>query len=223
MKATLLLSIFFLISCASGPERKIASVETPIIFGEVDTKHSHVRLFPTSTGQPELHHFFLELRNAKKDLVDVALEDMNLREFNKKKNTLIRRISLGRYEIEVNKDHLEFNTLKFLVQRKTIKHKFVPFRKPIRTHSAIVFVINEHHRIKARLILKDKLDSEVEVEGKPEVIFEGLAEVSVPKMVKTGLWEFDIAYPEVNQIIYLSVRANGVLLDRLYRFQHVEK
>jgi hypothetical protein len=42
-------------------------------------------------------------------------------------------------------------------------------------------------------------------------------------MVKEGVWEFTISYPGVNQILYVTLKANGVELERLFRFQHVEK
>jgi hypothetical protein len=52
---------------------------------------------------------------------------------------------------------------------------------------------------------------------------DGVEELSVPQMVTSGVWEVIVTYPDMNQILHLSVRANGVLLERIFRFQHVEK
>jgi hypothetical protein len=74
-----------------------------------------------------------------------------------------------------------------------------------------------------RLTLRDRRNLPVEMQQSPEIILEGIGEVSGLKMVKAGVWEFTISYPEVNQILYVSLRANGVKIERLFRFQHVEK
>jgi len=222
MKLAILLPLFFLISCASGPpERNIASEEF-VVLGEANTQLSIVKFF-SDAGHPDIHHFYLELRNTKKELVDVELKEIEAREAKKKLNTYIRRISLGKYEIEIDKENLNFNKLKFLIQTKALKHKLVGLAKPVQKNSSMVIVSNEHHRLKMRLTLKDKNSTAVDVKQDPEIIFTGLGEASTPKMVKKGVWEFEIIYPEDNQIIYLSVRANGVLLDQVFRFQYVEK
>ncbi|MBA2403776.1 MAG: hypothetical protein H0V66_03315 [Bdellovibrionales bacterium] len=222
MRICLISALIFLLSCASVPERHIAS-EEPITFGEVDANPSVVKLFPTHSGHPDLHHFFLELKNSKQKLIDVELKDIVLEEANRVQTTHIRRISLGRYEIEINKDNIDFKTLKFLVQKKLIKHQLVPLKKPVRKHSSVVILTNEDNHLTARLGLKDKNGASVDLQANPEIILEGLGEVSELKMIKSGVWEFVISYPEDNQVFYISVRANGVLVERLFRFQHVEK
>jgi len=221
MRLALLLSLFFVMSCASGPARDVASTQA-ISFGEVDAKRSSIKLF-SGTGHPDLHHFYLEFRNTQKALVDVELQDIAVKEGKKILTSHVRRISLGRYEVEIDKENLNFHSLKFFVKKKTLKHQLVSFKKPVQKNSSIVIVSNEFYRLKARLTLKDKDDSLVVVQHEPDIIFMGMGEISIPKMVKNGVWEFEIAYPDENQIIYLSVRANGVLLEKLFRFQHVEK
>lgn len=222
MRLAILLPLFFLISCASGlPERNIASDEF-VILGEADSKLSIVKFF-SDAGHPDVHHFYLELRNSHKELVDVDLKDIVTKEGKKKLNSYIRRISLGRYEIEVDQANLNFNKLKFVIQAQTLKHKLVGLQKPNQKHSSITIVSNENHRLKLRLTLKDKNGSVVDVQQGPEIIFSGQGEASLPKKIKSGVWEFEITYSEDNQLFYLSVRANGVQLDKLFRFQYVEK
>jgi hypothetical protein len=221
MKLVLLLPLFFLISCASGPERDIASDEI-IVLGEVDGQISKVKMY-SSSGHPDLHHFYLELRNSSRELVDVELRDIRIKEGRKHLSTLVRRISLGRYEIEVDQQDLNFKALKFSIQDKPLKHRLVRLKKPVRENSSIVVILNENNRLKGQLILKDKNGAVFDVPHSPEIIFVGRGEASVPVKLKTGVWEFEITYPEDNQILYLSVRANGVLLEKLFRYQHVEK
>ena len=191
-------------------------------FGDVDIKSSQVKMYSNS-GHPDLHHFYLELRNSHKELVDVELRDIVIKEGKKIPSTYIRRISLGRYEIEIDKQDLSFKSLKFAIQTKTLKHQLVRLKKPVLEYSSISILSNEHHLMKARLILKDKKGSGIQVQHEPEIIFTGIGEVSPIKMIKKGVWEFEISYIDANQIMYLSVRANGVLLEKLLRYQHVEK
>lgn len=154
-------------------------------------------------------------------MIDVELADISIKNNDKVVTSHIRRISRGRYEVEVGKG--KFKGLKFLVQNKSIKHELVIFKNPIRNKSSLVIISDENYCMKARLILKDKNDAALEVQQPPEIIFMGLGSVTEPVMVETGVWEFDIEYPEENQIIYISARVNGVLLEKLLRFQHVEK
>ncbi len=221
MRVALLLPLFFLISCASGPERNIASTEI-IIYGDVDSSLSSVKPFP-DTGHPDIHHFYLELRNSKKKLIDVELREIVIKEDKKILTSHLRRISLGRYEVEIDKENLDIKNLKFAVQKKSVKHKLLSFKKPVQMHSSMVILSNEAHRLTIRLTLKDKNASLVQVQILPDVVFMGSGDLSTPKMVKTGIWEFHLDYPDENQIFYLSVRANGVLLEKLLRYQHVEK
>ena len=222
MRLAILLPLFFLFSCASGPpERNIASDDL-VVIGEADSKLSIVKFF-SDAGHPDIHHFYLELRSSDKKLTDVDLKDIQIKVGKTKLNSYIRRISLGRYEIEVDHENLDFNKLKFLIQSQTLKHKLEVLQKPVKKHSSIKIISNENHRLKVRLTLKDKNSKLVEVKQVPDIIFSGLGEASALQKIKKGVWEFEISYPEDNQILYLSVRANGVSLDKLFRFQYVEK
>jgi hypothetical protein len=220
MRIILLLSLISFISCALRPGRNIASV-TPIVFAEIEAKECLVKMFPREVGRPNILQFYLELRNITKDLVDVELKEILVKDNKKILSGHIRRISKGRYEVEVRKS--KFKALKFLVQNHSIKHQVVIYKNAVRKKSSIVILSDENYRMKARLILKDKNDAALEVQRDPEIIFMGLGSVTQPVMIETGVWEFDIEYPEENQIIYISARVNGVLLERLLRFQHVEK
>jgi len=222
MRNLLLLTLFFVFSCAFAPERKIASIEV-IAFGNINADHSLVQLFPNRIDHPDLDHFYLELRDSNKALVDVDLGDIALKVNKQIPSTYIRRISIGRYEVEVS-DHIShFKNLKFVVQNKIIKHAIVNKQKPTKTYSSIIVISDNNYKMNLRLTLKDEKDSLVKVDAAPDIILNGDGNISMPQMVKSGIWEIEVSYPEMNQIMYFSIRANGVLLEKLLRYQHIEK
>jgi hypothetical protein len=222
MRTVLLLSLFLLTACASRPDRFIASSE-PVAIAEIDAKRSMVKLFTSDSGQPDLNYFYFELRDSKKALVDVELKDIVIQESEINLHTRVRRISLGRYEAAVEKDLSDMTKVKFLIQNKKLAHKLVNLQKPNKKQSTLVLLSDSNNDLSLRLTLRDRRNLPVEMQQSPEIILEGIGEVSGLKMVKAGVWEFTISYPEVNQILYVSLRANGVKIERLFRFQHVEK
>lgn len=222
MRISLLLPLFFLIACAHAPERNIASFEV-IAFGEVDPAKSVVQLFPNLSGHPDLHHFYLELRNSNNKLVDIELSEISLKLEKRYPSIYIKRISLGRYQMEVS-DHIPtYKKLKFVVQNKIINHSIVKKQKPVKSNSKIKLVSNANHKLKFHVYLKDENNSAVMLDMYPDVILEGMGEFTKPQKLKDGGWEIVISYPELNQVLYISIRANGVLLEKLYRYQHIEK
>lgn len=222
MRDLVLILIFFVSSCAFAPKRNIASVEV-ITFGSIDSKHSIVRLFPNRTGHPDLHHFYLELRDLNKKLIDVDLGDIALNVSSKIPSIYIRRISIGRYEIQVSEYVPNLKKLNFKIQNKILKLNLLNEQKPSQTNSSITVISNDQNILKLRLTLRDEKNSLVKLDFSPDIIFEGTGTVSMPQMVKQGIWELEVSYPEMNQIMYFSIRANGALLERLLRHQHIEK
>ncbi len=222
MRPFFLLTLFFLISCASGPERKIASVH-PIKTGIIAAKSCSIKLFLNNSGHPDIHQFYLELRDKKNVPVDVEFKDIIIKENQKILTTHVRRLSLGRYEVELQKDDSDLGRLKFLVQGKKVSHKFTNLLQPHAKKSQVILVSDSDYRLKLRIHLRDHKNRAVELALPPEFIMDGVEELSAPQMVTTGVWEVIATYPDMNQILHLSVRANGVLLERIFRFQHVEK
>jgi len=222
MRNFLLILQLFAFSCAFMPERKIASIEV-ISFGSIDSQHSSVRLFPSRGGHPDLHFFHLELRDSHKKLTDVALEDIALKVSSKIPSIYIRRISKGKYEIQLADYVSNLKKITFKVQSKTIKTDFQFIQKPSNSNSSMRIVSNNQNILKLTLTLKDEKNSPIKLDATPDVIFEGTGTISMPQMVKLGVWELEVSYPEMNQIMYFSIRANGVLLERLLRYQHIEK
>ncbi len=222
MRNWFLFSLFLVFACAHAPERSIASLDE-IKFGFIDPAQSIVRLFPNTSGHPDLHHFYLELRDSNKLLVDVALSDIVLKIEKKNPSIYIKRISLGRYELEVS-DHIShFKKLKFVVQNRSVKHAIVKRQKPAKSHSKVTVISNAENKLKLHISLKDEKNVAVILDMSPDIILDGLGHLSMPQKVKDGVWEIVIDYPEMNQILYISVRANGVMLEKLLRYQHIEK
>jgi hypothetical protein len=84
-------------------------------------------------------------------------------------------------------------------------------------------VANPEYSLWLELNLKDLKGHPLDLNYLPEVIIEGEAVISDIRRIKKGTWHIHLSYPDDNLILYFSVRANGVKLERLLRFQHVEK
>jgi hypothetical protein len=82
---------------------------------------------------------------------------------------------------------------------------------------------NHNHELTLELSLKDKNGKVVEMIQMPDIMIEGNGTISDLSLVRKGVWRFQVNYSEDNQIMYFSVRGNGVYLERLQRFQHIEK
>jgi hypothetical protein len=57
----------------------------------------------------------------------------------------------------------------------------------------------------------------------PDIILEGIGEISGLEYRGPGIWQFHLKFPEIDQIMYISVRQQGVLLERIFRYHHLEK
>lgn len=222
MKLLLFLILFLLVSCASRPERHIASQEV-VELGEVNASKSLLRLYPPENSEQVQHYFYLELKNNTGRLVDVDAGDISVGNRAGSTNFGVLRLGKGKYQIEVNEEFNELSHLMFSVQGKTLKNNLVLLPPPSQKKSQIMILSNQRHELKLRLLLKDKQGKAAEMAQAPEIIFEGHGEVTEPRMVEKGVWEFSVIYPELNQIFYISVRGNGAHLRRILRHQHVEK
>jgi hypothetical protein len=222
MKNILFLSFILFSSCASYREQNNPSA-APIVLGQVDPKLSSVKLFSNDQEDSDDLHFYVELRSAPKTLVDVNPKDIVIKKSKTILTADVQRLSIGKYKVTVKNEEQNLKSLKFSVKKKYLKHQLVTLKKPTRKNSSFKLVSNLDGRLKLRLTLKDKHGSMVELQHLPEIILEGLCEVSQIKIVKPGVWDVEIVYPEENQILYLSVRASGVQIERFFRYQHIEK
>jgi hypothetical protein len=216
-------TLFFLfLACAELPVRLPASyvTERP---GLVDPEQSLVRSFPKDYEQGSDQSFYLELKDSQKQFVDSALGDIAVISSKTEINFSIHRLGRGRYEVKVINKNIDLKKLKFMVQKKAIRHTLQELPSPSKKNSQLKIISLENHEIVVELILKDRQGKMLDLALFPELLIEGEASVNHIKSMQKGIWHFRITYPDYNQIFYFSVRANGVKLERLLRFQHIEK
>lgn len=223
-----LLFLFFLCSCATEEVviRKIASQKT-VRPGLVEPAKSLIQLFPAIAESDGIrYYFYLQLKNKSDTFVDCDLSDLYLKNSNGD-NIPFRyeRVLEGRYYLIVDKTaEIMSGQMDVFLKGKSIKKQFqFDFKQASRDHSKISLVKAGQHQIKFRLQLGDKKNQPVEIPAEPEIIIDGQGVIEDLKHVKEGIWEFTLVYPEQNQIMYFSVRAHDVYLEKLFRYQHVEK
>lgn len=222
MRVLLLSVLIFGLSCASDPQRHISSIE-PIVEGKIDQRQSEISSFPSDQENPSSLFFYMDLKNSKKRPVDISLDDIKVSEAGESIEAKVRRLSLGRYEIEIFENIENLKELVFSVQDKTLKHKVRPIQRPSKSKTKFVIISNKNHELVVQLFLQDKRGNFVDLQFSPEIMIEGAGTLNDLMMVKKGLWQFRVTFSEDNHILYFSVRANGVYLERLLRFQHLEK
>lgn len=222
MRVLLLSVLIFGLSCASDPQRHISSIE-PIVEGKIDQRQSEISSFPSDQENPSSLFFYMDLKNSKKRPVDISLDDIKVSEAGESIEAKVRRLSLGRYEIEIFENIENLKELVFSVQDKTLKHKVRPIQRPSKSKTKFVIISNKNHELVVQLFLQDKRGNFVDLQFSPEIMIEGAGTLNDLMMVKKGLWQFRVTFSEDDHILYFSVRANGVYLDRLLRFQHLEK
>jgi hypothetical protein len=218
MRAFFILVLLTLVSCSSHMGRVPTSTENPIILGNISLDHTLLSKYPSANEQV----FYLELRSSERTLVDVDSKDVKLLYQGKIVKITLQRLGQGRYTLEPIKPLDDVSKGVFKVQKKTLKNTLISLKKPSRL-SHIKLVSNENYLLRLELTLLDKKGKPLISGQVPDIILEGLGEISELESRGNGVWGFKVKYPEENQVFYLSVRAHGVLLERLLRHQHVEK
>lgn len=227
-----ILLILLSFSCASQkPERKIASIpkinKAFKVPGIMDRQKSLVQIFPAVAADSGIWYFFyIQLKDSKGHFVDCDPSDLSLKTTKGKEIPFkYERLFTGRYYLTIEKT-VEFNSgqLDFFIKGKPLNEQFqLSMRQPDRTKSTIKILRNEHNEITFQLRLNDSSNAPVDTPDRPEILLEGLGSVENVKHISEGVWEFSVIYPEENQIMYFSIRAQGVYLGKLFRYQHVEK
>jgi len=202
-------------------DQKIAST------AELDLKGTTLKVFPpVLEGNYFRFHFFFETRDVHNQLTDFKVDDLRI--FTDRKKLIkfeVQKVSLGKYYLNfrhtINNSELG---LSFFLKNQLI-HKIPNF--------SLSLVDNSKSWIKAygliqdgvrlRLFLSNDKGNLIKPLVPPEIIVSGEAEITDFKETDQGLWEFNLLYPNYNQIIYLSVRTQGSFIGQIYRFQHIEK
>lgn len=217
--------LFILSACASPkPVRKVASNPGPSIY---DSSKSQVQIYPAVSLDGKIwYYFYVEVKNTsgRHMYLDPAEIDVKTRK-GKKIPFKIEQVLGGRFYLTLEKTpEISSSELDVFVKGRPLKEQFkLHIRYPDKMNSRITVVKKDSNKTTFRLYLADKDKRPVELPEKPEIILEGMADIEDLKHVSEGTWEFSLIYPNENQIFYFSVRAMGVYLSNLYRYQHVEK
>lgn len=224
MRIGLFLLFTFLVSCAEVPQRRMPAAESVIQLGEVSRSHSSVQLFPSAENDSLTYYFYLQLKDSKSQFVDVSPSEISLKSKSKKPVKFkLERILNGRYYVIIDKSE-HAKSVDFFVQKQLLKEKVnLNIRRPNRKYSSISINSKDDGKITFQLRLADKSNRPVLLLDQPEIVLEGQGEVEDLKHIQEGIWQFTVIYPEDNQIMYFSVRAQGVYLVNLLRYQHIEK
>jgi hypothetical protein len=230
MRIGLILLLLLSVSCATKKvvvERKMAAiskVEKPAVF---DPKQSWVNIFPAVVESDGLWYFFyVQLKDTEGKYIDCDPSEIALKTTSGKDIAFgFQRSFVGRYYLTLEKTALITSAeMDFFVKGKALKEQFkLNLGHPDKAHTKITILKHEQNKITFRLRLADKANQPVDLPEHPEVLMDGQGSIEDMKHVKEGVWEFSLIYPEENQIMYFSVRAQGVYLSNIFRYQHVEK
>jgi hypothetical protein len=214
MKYLLVFALFFVVACSQGPVRKIASNSRPTSF-EVDAQKSSAYLIKRK-------HFLIQVKNSLSQNIEINFNDVKVKNPQGKDIPFeLERVGAGKYYVLPLSNQKE---LQISIQDKIIGKQFkVTLKKPVKQYSSISLVSQEDHRLSLRLKLADKSNRPLTTDELPEILIDGDVSIEDLKSLGNGVWEFTLNLPEHNVIVYLSVRSQEELLERLYRFQHVEK
>lgn len=220
------MACFIFISCSQSPVRSPASLEA-IEFGEVDPTKSRVKIFPPEVRKEIVRYFFfLELKDSSGNLVDCDPEEITLRNSKGQKVPfLVERSMRGKFYVTLQRTESSPELkLKVYVRNMPLNQQVnLVFKKADRNKSWVKAVRSERNGIKLRLFLGDAKGKPVEIPSVPEIVLDGQAQIDNMERVGEGTWEFDVVYPNSNQVIYISVRAYGKYMPDMFRIQHIEK
>lgn len=214
----ILLGLILLASCSTT---KIPEAPIEMVQEKMDPAYSKVLIF-LPDEKIDHQNFFLELRNEKNQSIDIGQQYMFVISRNPLPNYKINRISQGRFQLVFEQEVKPLKGVKFFVQGFPVKKIIENRKKPDPIQGKIIVKEKGDHEITLRLTLKNMQGEGLKTSDGPDIVVEGGGHVFELKSLQRGLWEFKVSLPEENQILYLTVRANGVQLDRLFRYQHVE-
>lgn len=224
MRIGLIALLFMIFGCAEAPLRRFPASETAMRIGSISRANSLVQLFPSNEGDSFTYYFYLQLKNEKGDYVDCDPSEVTLKTKQKKLITFkLERLLTGRYYLIVNKSK-GLKDIDVYVRGLLLKEKFnLNLIRPDKKFTSITIKKKGDGKIVFRLKLADKTNKPVALLSEPEIVFEGRGEIDNLRHMQEGIWEFTVIYPEDNQIMYFSVRAQGIYLTNLLRYQHIEK
>jgi hypothetical protein len=223
--------ILLVTSCATqAPVRNIASVPKPLRIekpAELDLKKSNVLIFPAiADGDGLWYFFYVQLKDSNGKYIDCMPSEIGLKTHKGKDIPFkFQKVLTGRYYLTLEKTaDISSGQLDIFIRGKALKEQFqLHMGHPDKAHTKISVIQNTRNKLTFRLRLADKMNQPVVAPEQPEILLEGQGAIDEMVHIQEGVWEFSIIYPEGNQIMYFSVRAQGVYLANIFRYQHVEK
>jgi hypothetical protein len=226
MKLGTFFSILLILqACSQAPLRSPATYETEFFFAEIDTKKSNVKLFPPEIeGEIYRKYFYIELKNSTNQYVDCEEHEVNLRRGKERLPFRLERLARGRYYV-IHEGRIDFDESKIAlsIQNVPLKEAKLSLKTPNRKNSYIKKIHPDLKGVKLELFLADAKGKGLTLSHSPEIILDGIGTIENLEITGKGKWQFDLVFPNTNTVIYLSVRANGVVLEDLYRIQYIEK
>lgn len=227
MKSGILFILIFLLwACSQVPQRKLASLGSDFFPSSIDPQGGQIKIFPPEVeGGVFRYYLYLELKDHFQRPMDIYPEEVSL--FSRQKNDYqltLKRLSRGAYYLVLGvSEEEEADELTLFIQNNKVKEFKVSLQQPDFTHSSLLLIRKDRHRLRFRLFLSDSKGKVIHSMVEPDLIIEGEASAKNLKQVGEGIWEFDMTLSNQNQIIYVSVRSQGSYLRRLFRYHHIEK
>jgi hypothetical protein len=227
MKSLVLLSLIFLGACAHDISREIASVDDEFLFGEIDFKRSSIQMFPVTVEEGRHHYtFFLQLKDAHDRFIDIEKKELFVKAAKGVVvNHVLDRSQRGKYYITIDSESkLAHKELVFLLNNKAVNaSNRLKWVQPSRKYSTLVQTRQGINRRSFKLCLKSDAKTFITDPVVPEIIIDGYAEVEELKKDPPGCWDFEVTYPDENQLFFISVRSHGAYFEQMIRIHHVEK
>jgi hypothetical protein len=219
----IILSVLLTACSSELPYRNLASTNTLLVLGEIDYQKSSIQVFH-SGSEDQGHYLYVQLKNKKGDFVDCEKDEFHLKTpTGDKVGFYLHRKLRGRYYLMMEKGK-DLTEVVLLIKGMPLPETFkISQRAPHALHTKMMFIQKTEGKLFLRLKLADKTNRFVESPEIPEIIMEGEGFIQDLKYIGEGNWDFTVAHPGENQLMYFSVRYMGLYFPNLYRHQHVDK
>ncbi len=226
MRILLIPLLLLVCACASERSRDLASEEL-IVLGDVDPAKSRIQFnSPDSIGKNLEHHLYLVAKDGGGLTVDFEPADLTIKDQKGKlvPYTSSRRMR-GHYYLTILQEiGAPALTVNFFIKGKGLQEKLkLNNHWASETYSKLELKKSQGNKLDFKLRVADERGQPLELSNLPEILPSGDCTIEALRRTGSGTWEFSVAIPEGNQILYFSVRADGVYMANLYRHQHVEK
>lgn len=223
MRLSFIALILVLVGCSVSPPVRIPASE-PTLYGRPDLKRSRIQFFPSATVDGDgVLYFYLELKNELGELIDCEPSELLVQtKAGRGVVFKLERILRGKYYLILN-ERPQADELVLLLRGELLSTFKLPRGRLDPSQTKIIRIKTDKNKTTFLLRLADAHHRPVKLVERPEILLEGMGSVKDLQEISEGMWEFSVVYPEISQIMYFSVRAQGVYHERIFRYHHVEK